>query len=94
MNKPLFFYVPSGVEQFREDIQTLLQNPAGRRVFRRMFLQANVMGTPWANDARSMEHNEGMRSLGLWFAAAVEEAMPGEFARLLLESAADRLNDN
>ena len=86
-----FFFVPAEEPQELEDLRAVLKLPSGRRVFRRLLDAGNVFGASMAAEGRSTEYNEGLRAVGLWLANRIEIALPGEIARLLAESARDRL---
>ena len=85
-----FFYVPESAEQELEDIRVLLRLPGGRRIVRRLLSAGNVLGPSMGKDSRGTEYNEGLRAVGLWLAAKIETAAPGDVARLMQESSNDR----
>lgn len=85
-----FFFVPGGDAQETEDLRQLLKMPAGRRLFRRLLSASNAMRFTFTADARSTDYNLGLQAVGLWLAAKIETAAPGEIPRLMLESSMDR----
>jgi hypothetical protein len=87
----MFFFIPASPEQEREDFRLVLKQPAARRVFRRMLAAANVMGGSRGEGEGTTDYNEGIRAVGLWLAARIEAAAPGELSRLMLESSLDRM---
>jgi hypothetical protein len=89
----LFFISPSEDQEI-DDLRVVLKLPAGRRVFRRLFMVGNVLGPSMSAEGRSTEYNEGLRAVGIWLATKIETAAPGELARLMLESGNDRLAAN
>ena len=79
----------SSEEREREvlnDVLTLLDIKAGRRLFLELFEKCNLLGPSFAGDATQTAFNEGVRSPGIWLKSIIEAARPGEFARLLLDS--------
>ncbi|MDR1490661.1 MAG: hypothetical protein LBS65_09325 [Desulfovibrio sp.] len=87
-----FFFVAPSVEQETEDLRSALKYPPMRRIFRRLLAVGNVLGPSKALDRESTEYNEGIRAVGLWLAARIEKAAPGELAALLRESGEDRIS--
>jgi hypothetical protein len=86
-----FFYVPQNTDQELEDLRILLRMPGGRRLFRGLLSVCNAMDvTMHDSNARITEYREGMRAIGLWLAARIETAVPGDVARLMQESSNDR----
>ena len=86
-----FFFVEEDAVREREDVRAALKNTNMRRIFRSLLFVSSVMGPSWAQDGHSTEYNEGLRAVGLWLAAKIEKAAPGEAAALMRESAEEFL---
>lgn len=86
---PQAFFVEPDATRLEEDMRASLRHENTRRVFRRLLAWSNVMGQSWQKDASCAAYNEGLRAVGLWLAGQIEQAMPGELAQLMRESAED-----
>jgi hypothetical protein len=84
-----FFFVSPNEDQEKQDFLGALANENTRRVFRLLLGVSNALGPSYAQDAHSTEYNEGLRAVGLWLAAKIEKAAPGQLAALMRESADD-----
>ena len=84
-----FFFVSPDEEQEKQDFLGALANENTRRVFRLLLSVSNVLGPSYAQERHSTEYNEGLRAVGLWLAAKIEKAAPGQIAALIRESADD-----
>ena len=87
----IFFFVRPCPEQEAEDMRAALSHEPVRRMFRRMLAASNVMGSSLAADGHNTAFNEGVRAVGLWLAARVESAAPGQTAALMRESAEEHI---
>lgn len=81
-----FFFVRPDAEQEKTDFKTALGNENTRRIFRLVLGVSNALGPSYARDGHSTEYNEGLRAVGLWLAAKIEQAAPGQVAALMRES--------
>ncbi|MBE6441474.1 MAG: hypothetical protein E7022_03960 [Desulfovibrio desulfuricans] len=84
-----FFFVRPDAEQEESDFKAALGNENARRIFRLILSVSRAMGPSYARGGRSTEYNEGLRAVGLWLAAKIEKAAPGQVAALLRESGED-----
>jgi hypothetical protein len=72
--------------QARADMLTALGLPETRRLLMRIMAQSNILGLSYAaGDALATAHNEGLRRVGLWLKAEIDQADPEAFARMLAE---------
>jgi len=72
-------------EALKNDILTLLEIPAARRFFLKLFCQTHLLELSYSLDQSAAAYNEGLRTVGVWLKLVLETSRPGEFARLLLE---------
>ena len=72
-------------ETLRNDLLTLLDDAAGRRVILEFLEKCNVLGCSFATDPYQTAFNEGVRKPGLWLLKAIEAARPGEGGQLIAE---------
>ena len=84
-----FFFVSPDEEQEKQDFLGALANENTRRVFRLLLSVSNALGPSYAQEGHSTEYNEGLRAVGLWLAAKIEAAAPGQIAALMRESTDD-----
>ena len=84
-----FFFVNPDEEQEKQDFLGALANENTRRVFRLLLSVSNALGPSYSQEGHSTEYNEGLRAVGLWLAAKIEKAAPGQIAALMRESADD-----
>jgi hypothetical protein len=86
------FFVRAYPEQEADDYRTALKNRAMRRIFRSLLAVGNVFGPSMSeggNDSFTA-YNEGIRASAILLATKIEQAKPGEVAKLMAESAKDR----
>lgn len=84
-----FFFVRPDAAQEKTDFKAALGNENTRRIFRLVLGVSNALGPSHARDEHSTEYNEGLRAVGLWLAAKIEQAAPGQVAALMRESGED-----
>jgi hypothetical protein len=86
------FFVRTDPVQETDDFRTALKNRAVRRIFRSLLAVGNVFGPSMAGDGNDSftAYNEGVRAGAILLATKIEQAKPGEVARLMAESVKDR----
>ncbi|MDR1684869.1 MAG: hypothetical protein LBR82_00230 [Desulfovibrio sp.] len=84
------FFVRAYPEQEADDYRTALRNRAMRRIFRSLLSVGNVFGPSMGNTENFTAYNEGIRAMAIRIATKIEQAKPGEVARLMAESVKDR----
>jgi hypothetical protein len=75
--------------QERDDYRAALQRPEVRRIFRSLLEASRVLGPSLGANEAFSAYSEGIRAVGLFLLAKIEQAAPGETARLMLDSATD-----
>ena len=78
-------------EQERDDYRAALRRPEVRRIFRSLLEASSVLGPSLGANEAFSAYNEGIRAVGLFLLAKIEDAAPGGTADLLRESAMDIL---
>ena len=83
-----FFFTRPEWELEKEDLRAAFEFAPMRRIFRRIFAAANILGPSWAqmHSQQTTFYNEGLRAVGLWLAQRLEAARPGAMSILLEES--------
>lgn len=86
-----FFFVEGDAARECEDFRAALKNTNMRRIFRSLLSVSRVMGPSLGSSEQATAYNEGLRAVGMWLAARIETAAPGEVAALMRESAEEFL---
>ena len=71
-----------------EDIHSLMNREAGRRVIFRMLTRAGIHSSSYNVDSpeRHIFFKEGQRNIGLWLLAEIQESCPELYLKMLEEN--------
>ena len=73
------------MNDYFEDLRSVLQTGAGRNVLWQMLEQANVFGMSYTGDVNSTFFNEGARSMGNHLLIQIQQADAASFIKMQQE---------
>ena len=73
------------MNDYFEDLRSVLQTSAGRNVLWQMLEQANVFGMSYTGDVNSTFFNEGARSMGNRLLIQIQQADAASFIKMQQE---------
>ena len=79
--------------ELRADIQFLLTNPQGRRFLWRLLERAQIYASGMRESHAAMAYEAGLKDMGMWLIGQLEAVDPHGYAKLLVDSANDRMTD-